>query len=50
MKRGELIKVYTTVHSAEDVKDHLGKFKCFEKEGLVQGGKYGRLRDLCLQK
>lgn len=37
MKRGELIKVYTTVHSAEDVKDHLGKFKCFEKDGIGSG-------------
>lgn len=33
----ELIKVYTTVHSAGDIKDHLGKFKCFEKDWMGSG-------------
>lgn len=37
MKRGELIKVYTIEHSAEDVKDRLGKFKCFEKDRIGSG-------------
>lgn len=32
-----LIKVYTTVHSAEDVNDHLWKLKCFEKDWIGSG-------------